>query len=503
MPRTRAQQGADLAALASRAPEITLVKVLTALARYGQFASAASAAREVLSFGLVCKGWLGATKHELVWKTLATRASPAHTRAVAEAMPAYVTETVRDRWDEEDVEVTTAASILARSRHFAASFMSPFLAPPVQAASASTSFRATFRHRLLAAQHAERSYRACGDPRRHIYRCTTAAQPGVDLASIDLDEVSFIVELFELDAERRSRQRWLDDIVLRERDDTGSYYDGIDYHDFVTDKLRMARAGPPHYAARRDLGPLIAEPEAVRRIYLDRGPETENLLWAATVRADQDGDVVAPVPLDDEGKIPRRYTLPINTGHDGSGECMTSWRVVVTAVREYDGKCCQLVDVRGYRRPHDQPFVRWPDQSGLRQDADNFGADTRVVVADNFDVEIQFSHNKRFGPPTQGASHHDRDDCNQACRAFCGPFNEEGYLAEPGSDEEIESVVEPQLEGADAVAKRAFDTFEQSGGHDVSAPLTCIAMVQGGVGREPVQGGRKRLERNLARIHWS
>ena len=115
MPRTRAQQGADLAALASRAPEITLVKVLTALARYGQFASAASAAREVLNFGLVCKGWLGATKHELVWKTLATRASPAHTRAVAEAMPAVVTETVRDRWDERDVEVMTAASILATS----------------------------------------------------------------------------------------------------------------------------------------------------------------------------------------------------------------------------------------------------------------------------------------------------------------------------------------------------------------------------------------------------
>ena len=500
MPRTRAQQGADLAALASRAPEITLVKVLTALARYGQFASAASAAREVLNFGLVCKGWLGATKHELVWKTLATRASPAHTRAVAEAMPAVVTETVRDRWDERDVEVMTAASILARSRHFASSVVSPFRAPPVQAASASTSFRATFRHRLLAAQHAERSYRACGDPRRHIYRCTTAAQPGVDLASIDLDEVSFIVELFELDAERRSRQSWLDRDL--DRDEGGSYYDGIDYHDFVTDKLRLARAGPPHYAARRCLGPLIAEPEAVRRIYLDRGPETENLLWAATVRADEDGDLVARVPLDDEGKLPRRYTLPVNTGHDHSGECMTSWRVVVTAVREFDGKCCQLVDVRGYRRPHDQPFVRWPDQSGLRQDADNFGATKRVVVADNFDVQIQYSHNKLdYCPRTQGESHHDRDNCDQACRAFCGPFNEEGYLTEPGSDEE--SVVEPQLEGADAAAKRAFDTFEQSGGHDVSAALLCIAMMQGGVGREPAQGGRKRLARNLARLHWS
>ena len=181
---------------------------------------------------------------------------------------------------------------------------------------------------------------------------------------------------------------------------------------------------------------------------------------------------------------------------------MTSWRVVVTAVREFDGKCCQLVDVRGYRRPHDQPFVRWPDQSGLRQDADNFGATKRVVVADDFDVEIQLSHNKLdYGPRTQGASHHDRDNCDQACRAFCGPFNEEGYLTEPGSDEE--SVVEPQLEGADAVAKRAFDTFEQSGGHDVSAALLCIVMMQGGVGREPAQGGRKRLERNLARLHWS
>ena len=154
---------------AARAPEITLVKVLTALARYGQFASAASAARVfMLAESPVCKGCR--RPRGMCVENAGDARVAAHASRQPKPMPARderAGEVVRRGDDGGD----------ARSRHFAPRWCRRRLR--------SSARRATFRHRLHAAQHAERRTRV----RPRAAGCTT----GVDRRSTDEVRLAAVV----------------------------------------------------------------------------------------------------------------------------------------------------------------------------------------------------------------------------------------------------------------------------------------------------------------------
>ena len=139
--------------------------------------------------------------------------------------------------------------------------------------------------------------------------------------------------------------------------------------DFVTDALRLAYAGPPHFAARGDLG-----------------DEEENLVWAATVRANEDGRVVAVAP---------GHTLPVNSGCDADwwNDWLQPFRLVVTVVRDTDAKMCQIVDIRGWKsRQQEGGSCGFHKNCG---DCETGGAEFRVVDCDgdgDLDAFLYFGH---------------------------------------------------------------------------------------------------------------
>ena len=261
---------------------------------------------------------------------------------------------------------------------------------------------------------------------REKFTCATVVQEGktpyaelsAGARAHPLSDISFIFELFEVDKSRRRRDK--DREYWKEHPRPGEDL-GEEQRDFVTDELRHAFAGPPHFAIRGPPPHLDAP--------TDLGDETENLLWAATVRASEDGIVQALLPLDDRGRVMRTHSVPIDTYMDDyTSEWCRPWRLVVTAVRDNDGKMCQIVDVRGSKLPDPRPegrhTIHFPealmDATGPNGPHDGFyeyGADTctgtcffRVTPLGNNGLgnDAQTS----AGPHVPGASHLDSSGAN-------------------------------------------------------------------------------------------
>ena len=115
---------------ANNIPTDALVKVLTALVKHAPFETAGQAGRALMGCGLVCKTWQEAASHDAVWRALFLRCSPALVRARDGVLPAPVLE--RDQSipeGEGDYFEETPPSMIARSRYFADSIVSPFRKP--------------------------------------------------------------------------------------------------------------------------------------------------------------------------------------------------------------------------------------------------------------------------------------------------------------------------------------------------------------------------------------
>ena len=511
--RTRAERRQDASKAASNAPEEILTHVLRFLVQHHEYATPRQIALQIVDFGLVNKQWQNAAAQDSVWQLLVNRASPAPVRAAVGAPLRNPPVSSEEREDDRAFYGNPAR--VANSRYFAEAIVSPFRAPSVPTC---PSWKDVFRHRLLAAEHARASYRetAVGERYGHVCICTSAAKPDAATPSVPLSGVSFIFEVFELDASRRERQRGLDgefaahESYLQECAATGkAVMEGceehhLDRHDYITDELRQAYAGPPHFAWREDLGRHIRSPPASRRIEPgEQRAETENLVWSATVRArDSACGVYADVPWTDGGKLLRKYSVPVDTASDCE-QWLTSFRLVVTAVRDADGKACQLVDVRGFKRDWNDN-TPWPPLTGFREAFDFPGigkACFRIAEATDteeaFDVAVLFGTNLASGPRTQG-----------------DPWPREPWDMsddEDDDDDDIENYESPVLEGADGVAQRAFDTAVDRGGRDHVGALMGISMSHvanlSPYVDDEMLAARKaflgQLESRLATLHWS
>ena len=586
--------------------DFVALRVLTALVEHGEFLTSRGAARALLRCGLVCKSWKKAADHETVWARLAYRSSPALTTAPADQPALSVHAPHEDQESYEGLIVETKASYRARARHFAASIATPFVTPTAPAASARPA-QDVFRHRLLAALHADEHYRPVPDravteafrkalqskvseeqpftawcarigeapetmlaiirgqklmdlamirkceraldiklPEMYLHTCTTAGPAAVHRGQwggappLDLAEVSFIFEVFELDGDRRDRQRVLDrnrsnhfearDKAVAEgksEEYLKEYFDDEEdflapEEDYVTDKLRHAFAAPPHYATRFDIGRRQFRKWPARQVYSsERRPETENLLWAATVRARRAGDgedgrsdgVVAACAQyveegENEGKLLRRSTIPVDVGsEDYSSEWCSSWRVVVTAVRDSDGRCCQLADVRGYRSGWNQHAFP-PLGQGFREIEMECDGEARFRIAagdddpEPLDVGLFLGTNSGCRPPHEG------QDFNPG--EYGRPY--EWEVEEKEDDDEDEPPEPPPLPpGPDRDAKAAFDACREhhhtgvypNGGTCLTHVVMCP--VEGSLGWQ-YNGDASplgpRLAAKLAQLEW-
>lgn len=370
-------------------PGDAIVKILTAMVKQCPFDSAGEAGRSLLNCGLVSKSWHEAATHKAVWRALYLRCSPGHVRARDGAMPVP-----RDSDDDANENkyydspdfFQDGSSILARSRYFADSIVSPFVLPKVPNV---LSFHDLFRSRYLAARHAATAYRGSRDtvaasqlytsegPQERTvpkFTCATVLADDELRPDEDLREISFVFELFGADSPDRNGH-------------------------LVTDTLRNEYAGPPHFAARDDLG-----------------DKTENLLWAATVRANEDGLVQALVPLDDQGRLKITHTVPVDLGDtiNSINRWCESWRLVVTAVRD-DGKICQIIDIR------DKSDI------GFRTEGDDgpAGGSCYFRVAElgddseSLECKVHFGVNTWGGPVSQGFTHRHAWKCEHACAGEC------------------------------------------------------------------------------------
>lgn len=102
-----------------------------------------------------------------------------------------------------------------------------------------------------------------------------------------------------------------------------------------------AFAAPPNFPAPREL--------------MMMGPE--NLVFSASVRGSADSPFVcANVPRSAaKGQLLADYTIPVDVLMDDyCARWLRPYRLVVTAVRESDGKMCQLIDVQGTMTEHGQ-----------------------------------------------------------------------------------------------------------------------------------------------------
>ena len=417
-------------------PADAIGKILTAMVKQCPFDTAGEAGRSLLNCGLVNKTWRDAATHEAVWRALYLRCSPAHVRARDGLMPVP-----RDSDDPADENSyyrrqdfwETASCKLMRSRYFWDSIVSPYVRPRVPNVQ---SFRDLFRSRYLAARHAATAYRVSGStnaaPQLHHtdgpqartvpkYTCATVVpeNPTALGPVVNLRDISFVFELFGTD-------------------------DPNLHGDIVTDKLREEYAGPPHFASRDDLGDA-----------------TENLLWAATVRASEDGLVQALVPLDDQGRLVVSHSVPVDLGGTINRWC-ESWRLVVTAVRD-DGKMCQIIDIRDKR------------DIGFRDEGDE-GTDGgscyfRVAPlghdevdneddANSLECKVHLGVNTYGGPAAQGFVHR-YSGCNAACYDYCARRRRE--LGEGAAEDLMVYLVEPRWGGQDddCEARRAFAEFRE------------------------------------------
>ena len=126
---------------ANNIPTDALVKVLTALVKHAPFETAGQAGRALMGCGLVCKAWHEAASQDAVWRALFLRCSPALVRARG-ILPEPVL--ARDQSvpeGEGDYFEEPPSSMIARSRYFADSIVSPFRKPDAP--------RANYRHGSL------------------------------------------------------------------------------------------------------------------------------------------------------------------------------------------------------------------------------------------------------------------------------------------------------------------------------------------------------------------
>ncbi|KAJ1455256.1 WD40-repeat-containing domain protein [Pelagophyceae sp. CCMP2097] len=450
---------------------VVVEAVLLQLALHGEFASAAAAAAELGHCSLVCRAWRQATGSEAVWRAPYLRASPTLVRAPRnEALPAPALAPRPDRdtgsedeFDDEDYGAETAAPLLHRSRFFRDAVLSPFVEPQWRGA-ASESFYALYKRHLAAAMHGAAHYRESGIVLLDFsnmpqFTCTTArdAPPstgGAPAPALRLADVSFIFEVFELDCERRSREQATRDLAAEEKRYCGraprdAAEDSVAApdEDFVSARLRHRFAGPPHFAARRDMG-----------------THTENLVWATTVRANEYGLVQALVPRNDGGRLERAFALPIDSGmDDDSSQWCIQWRVVVTAVRDADGAMCQLVDVRGMKIA-----------DGANGESHRVWLTFRVAEAwpgvprdRPLDVKVHFGMNSGCGPLCQGDAHRHDFHGDAACLARCGRGRadvERAIVRVPGGyndpgHEAYRGCAEAAIDPSDAAAENARDAF--------------------------------------------
>jgi hypothetical protein len=270
--------------------------------------------------------------------------------------------------------------------------LSPFHQPSPRRRPGGKSYQALFRQRVLVARHAAGAYREsemtavwCATRRdgrcfeAQKFACTTrrADEAG---ASFEMRDLSFVFELFELNSASLRRTEDLADIWndfipgiddCDEADEEG-WERPLPKKDFVTEALRLAYAGPPHFAARDDLG-----------------DDEENLVWAATVRAGEDGLVEAMAPA------PPGLALPVDSGCDYESKWLRQFRLVVTAVRDTDAKMCQIVDVRGWKAG--QQAGASDGFHAIGYDTESGGADVRVVDCDgdgDLDAWLYFGHER-------------------------------------------------------------------------------------------------------------
>ena len=122
--------------------------------------------------------------------------------------------------------------------------------------------------------------------------------------------------------------------------------------------------------------------------------DEENLVWAATVRAGEEGWVRAMTP---------GLTLPVDSGYRdyesiawaSQSTWLRQFRLVVTAVRDTDAKMCQIVDVRGWKAG--QQAGASDGFHVIGYDTEVGGADVRVVDCDgdgDLNAWLYFGHER-------------------------------------------------------------------------------------------------------------
>ena len=254
----------------------------------------------------VCVAWCEASKDKLLeplWRKLCMRMSP--------AAPSVDAKIDADEYVCTAFTNPTVQGVLARGEN-----------PSVK-----LSFRLLFQRRMRAALAAQAAYRELGtypdlDAESPLVCCTT---PAAEPSSFKYEDLSFTFELFQSDYERQNRVQFNNDSEFSDCDDDDEE-ERQPYVDYLSPAVLSGYAAPPHYVN-------------------SRAKHNENLIWCSTVRGEQEG-ARAKAPRDLMGRVARRTSVGIDTGMDDYFcEWARSYRMVVTATRDTDGKMCQIVDV--------------------------------------------------------------------------------------------------------------------------------------------------------------
>ncbi len=453
---------------------------------HGEFGTARAAAHALCSLGTVSKSWGTLVSSDELWKILMLRCSPAALVAPVrkeddeaedeEAADIFSRLAARRAEDEEDESEETSAARRRRSLAIKEFVVSPFTNSVVEGALAretlAVPFRELFKKRMLAAELAGASYGKASSARTvdigfnsfrmPMYKCTTLAAPGASEPTVPVSSLSFTFELFESDNARTNRESYLADYDEDSDEPT---------HDFVTEKLRHDFMGPPHFVASQE--------------------HTENLVWAATVRGSDTG-ACAGCPLDEAGKLLHKYSLPVDTYMDDyHSEWCRPWRLVVTATRP-DGKMCMIADVRG---SSDSPLFE------IGGDTCTAEAPFRIVEGGG---EAHLNGHLFFGPNLQCGPRLVGEPMTRWQRMDAGLGDEE--------DDEEGSVHEDEEAADDQGAKRAFETFKESGACESSGALFEVSLdfrrcPRGGHADHPMFGSEENTDpawiaQRLSTLRW-
>ena len=287
-------------------------------------------------------------------------------------------------------------------------------------------------------------------------------------------------------------------------------------HDFVTEKLRHDFMGPPHFVVPAPPGARCLERERLdaeieenfrRNFRLRRGLDadgldadgeaaepkdrTENLVWAATIRG-SGTCACAGCPRNDAGKLLHKFSLPVDTYMDDyHSEWCRPWRLVVTATRP-DGKMCMIADVRG---SSDSPLFE------IGGDTCTAEAPFRIVEGGG---EAHLNGHLFFGPNLQCGPRLVGEPMTRWQRMDAGLGDEE--------DDEEGSVHEDEEAADDQGAKRAFETFKESGACESSGALFEVSLnfrrcPRGGHADHPMFGSEENTDpawiaQRLSTLRW-